>query len=186
MTAAGMFATARAAIGHCHPDVVILTGIGYGLRPDKGQQVGDVVVAQRIQNVDHTKVTDDGVIYRGVNAGPSPGLLQSFQARASWTGAPVHVGTVLSWNTLVNSERTVDRLRRDFPDAVAGEMEGAGVYEAAMLDGKPDWIVVKAISDWGHGKTDGDQPLAARNAAGFVLHVIASGALRRSRAASSR
>ena len=71
----------------------------------------------------------------------------------------MHVGTVLTGNTLVDSEQAVGRLRRDFPDAIAGEMEGAGVYEAATLDDKPDWIMVQAISDWGCRKTDGD-PLA--------------------------
>ncbi len=90
------------------------------------------------------------MIYRGVNVGCSPGLLDRFQAcEPTWSGARVHVGTVLTWNTLVSSERAVGRLRRDFPDAIAGEMECAGVYEAATLDDKPDWIMVKAISDWG-------------------------------------
>jgi nucleoside phosphorylase len=188
-SAAGMFATARDAIGYCRPDYVILTGICYGLRPDRGQRVGDVVVARRIQNVDHQKMTDDEVqplTYRGVNVGCSRGLLDRFQAGQPWPGAPVHVGTVLTWNTLVNSEQAVGRLRRDFPDAIAGEMEGAGVYEAAMLDDKPDWIMVKAISDWGCRKTDGDQQLAARNAARFVVHVIAGGALRRRRSVAAR
>ena len=79
-SAAGMFVTARDAIRHCRPDYVILTGICYGLRPDEGQQLGDVVVARRIQNLDHVKVTDDDgqpVIYRGVNVGTSPGLLDA-------------------------------------------------------------------------------------------------------------
>jgi nucleoside phosphorylase len=182
-SAAGMFVTARDAIRHCRPDYVILTGICYGLRPDEGQQIGDVVVARRIQNLDHVKVTDDDgqpVIYRGVNVGSSPGLLDRFQAPGpASSGARVHVGTVLTGNTLVDSEQAVGRLRRDFPDAIAGEMEGAGVYEAATLDDKPDWIMVKAISDWGYRKTDGDQQLAARNAAVFVVRVIAGGALRR-------
>ncbi len=190
MSAAGMFATARDAIRHCRPDYVILTGICFGLRPEEEQRAGDIVIARRIQNVDHRKVTgDDGqtVIYRGVNVGCSPGLLDRFQAcEPTWSGARVHVGTVLTWNTLVSSERAVGRLRRDFPDAIAGEMECAGVYEAATLDDKPDWIMVKAISDWGYRKTDGDQQLAAQNAAGFVIHVIAAGALRRRRNKAAR
>lgn len=57
-------------------------------------------------------------------------------------------------------------------------MEGTGVYESATLDGGTSWIMVKAISDWGYSKTDHVQPLAARNAAEFVLHVIARGGLR--------
>lgn len=52
-------------------------------------------------------------------------------------------------------------LRREFPDAIAGEMEGTGIHEATMQGEKPDWIMVKAISDWGYGKVDDGQPTAA-------------------------
>ncbi len=89
----------------------------------------------------------------------------------------MHIGTVLTSGTLVNSKALVDRLREDFPDAIAGEMEGVGVHEAAAAGSKPDWIMVKGISDWGYDKTDRYQTLAARNAAEFVAHVIAGGAL---------
>ena len=181
--AAGMLVTASEAIIRCRPDYVILTGICYGLRPEQGQQTGDIMVARRMQNADHVKVTDDQpVIHRGVNVGCSTALLDRFQAgESSWAGARVHFGTMLCSNTLVNSRREVGRLRREFPDAIAGEMEGAGVYEAASRYNKPDWIIVKAISDWGYGKTSDAQALAARNAAEFVVHVIAGSALRRRR-----
>ena len=62
-----------------------------------------------------------------------------------------------------------------------GEMEGAGVYAASYLKGI-DWIVVKAISDWGDGTKNTVRPgaldpkaaqkLAARNAADFLVHVL--------------
>jgi len=180
--AAGMLVTASEAIIRCRPDYVILTGICYGLRPEE-QQTGDIMVARRMQNADHVKVTDgQPVIYRGVNVGCSTALLDRFQAGVpAWAGAPVQFGTMLCSNMLVNSRREVGRLRREFPDAIAGEMEGAGVYEAASRYNKPDWIIVKAISDWGYGKNNDAQALAARNAAEFVVHVIAGSALRRRR-----
>jgi nucleoside phosphorylase len=182
-SAAGMPDTARAAIRHCRPDYVILTGICYGLRPDQGQQVGDVIVAQRVHHIDPRKVTDhpaQPVIPRGVNAGCSPRLLDRFHdGLRTWTAAQAHTGTVLCSSMLVNSRTVVAQLRRDYPDAIAGEMEGIAVYEAAAQDPKPDWIMVKAISDWGHAKTDRAHAIAAGNAADLVLHVIASGGLRR-------
>jgi nucleoside phosphorylase len=184
--AAGMLGTASEVIGQCRPDYVILTGICFGLRPDEGQQLGDIVVARRVQNADHRKVTDGDngplTIYRGINVGSSAGLLDRFQAgESTWPGARVHFGTVLTSAMLVNSEPMVTELRDRFPDAIAGEMEGTGVHEAATLGTKPDWIMVKGISDWGHRKTKHGQPQAAGNAADFVIHVIASGALRHHR-----
>jgi nucleoside phosphorylase len=182
-SAAGMPDTARAAIRHCRPDYVILTGICYGLRPDQGQQVGDVIVAQRVHHIDPRKVTDhpaQPVIPRGVNAGCSPRLLDRFNdGLRTWTAARAHTGTVLCSSMLVNSRPVVAQLRWEYPDAIAGEMEGIAVYEAAAQDPKPDWIMVKAISDWGHAKTDRAHAIAAGNAADLVLHVIAGGGLRR-------
>jgi nucleoside phosphorylase len=90
----------------------------------------------------------------------------------------VHIGAVITSNRLVDSEAAVKQLRDDFPDAIAGEMEAIGVHEAATLGIKPDWIVVKGISDWGHHKDDRAQPYAARYAADYVTHVISMGALR--------
>ena len=177
-----MIVVAEACIARARPNYVILTGICYGLRPDEGQRLSHVIVARRVHNIDPRKVTDDSrrpVIRRGVNVGCSPVLLDRFQAgQRTWAGSRVHFGTMLSSNTLVNSEQLVCELREEFPDALGGEMEGSGVYEAATLGSKPEWIMVKAISDWGYSKTAKKQPLAARNAAQFVVHVIASGALR--------
>lgn len=181
-TAAGMIVVAEACIARARPGYVILTGICYGLRPDEGQRLGHVIVARRVHNIDPRKVTDDNqrpVIHRGVNVGCSPVLLDRFQAgQRTWAGSRVHFGIMLSSNTLVNSERVICELREEFPDALGGEMEGSGVYEAATLGSKPEWIMVKAISDWGYSKTAKKQPIAARNAAQFVVHVISSGALR--------
>ncbi len=43
--------------------------------------------------------------------------------------------------------------------------------------GKVDRIVLRAISDWGFGKSDAARERAARNAADSVVHTIRSRAL---------
>ena len=62
------------------------------------------------------------------------------------------------------------------PEAIGGEMEGAGVYAAA---GKTDWILVKAICDWADGTKHVDkearQKAAATNAAELVVEAIGQG-----------
>jgi nucleoside phosphorylase len=82
----------------------------------------------------------------------------------------------------VASTAVVALLREDFPDAIAGEMEGAGVHEASTLDTRPDWIMVKGISDWGYHKSDRDQRRAAANAADYLVHVVLGGGFRSKRA----
>ena len=50
-------------------------------------------------------------------------------------------------------------------------MEGSGVLSAAERE-NCNWIVVKAICDWGAKKTDAYQPQSAQNAARYVLYVL--------------
>jgi nucleoside phosphorylase len=180
-TPAGAPMSTASAIRHLAPDYAIITGICYGLQPHD-QAMGDVLVSQRIRDLDLGGLKDDGTGVvergRGENLQPSHVLLNRCQAAQSdWDGTAVHFGEMLAWNKLVNSERTVLRLRDEYPTAIGGEMEGAGFNSAARRAGV-DWILVKGISDWGYGKTSDHQPAAAGNAARFVLHMIAIGALR--------
>lgn len=177
-----MLGSAVRTIEQVDPDYVILTGICFGLRPaDKGlgdQRLGDVVVATEVLDAGLVKVTDSRVVERGTRVPCSPRLVDRFRAaEVGWTGARIHSGLLISDNTLVNSRAAVSVLRERFPDGVAGEMEGVGVATATSEGFKPDWIVVKAICDWGHDKTDEFQAVAAHNAADFVARVIGSGAL---------
>jgi nucleoside phosphorylase len=83
---------------------------------------------------------------------------------------------MLSASVLVDSRAFREDLVRRHPDAFAGEMEGAGVYAAAAA-GRVDWIVVKAISDWGYDKTHDHQQEAAAAAADLLVHMVRTGAL---------
>jgi hypothetical protein len=60
-------------------------------------------------------------------------------------------------------------------EAIGGKMEGAGLY-VANSDHKVDWIVVKAICDWGDGRKGTSkaarQKKAAKNAADLLSHAF--------------
>jgi nucleoside phosphorylase len=179
---AGMYETARSVIDDHRPDYIILTGICYGLRRDQGQRIGDVVVGRRVHNIDHRRLTETADVTidvpRGIDVLASRMLINAFQvAEVTWPrkAASVHFGTLLCSNALADSHAYVQQLRTQHPNAIAGEMEAVGVAEAATTGSRPEWIVVKGISDWGHDKSDQDQPLAAGNAADFVAHVVAAG-----------
>jgi hypothetical protein len=85
---------------------------------------------------------------------------------------------VLSGEKLIDHPEFRKRLLERAPEAIGGEMEGAGLYAAAHQH-HVDWILVKAISDWADGKKaqhkDENQALAARNAAEFVFYVLSQG-----------
>lgn len=185
-TPAGMAFTAKAALAQARPDYVILTGICYGLRPTE-QAIGDVVFSRRVHDLDHALVYehegDRRVGALGVNVQPAQVLIDRCNAaEVTWPKdrAAVRSGLVLSSASLVESRAYVAELRARYPHAVAGEMESAAVYAAAVEAGVA-WIMVKGISDWGEGRTGPEREVAARNAAEFVTHMVAIGGLDRRR-----
>jgi len=175
-TPAGALLTVRQAIQDLHPQAVIMCGIAFGLRPNK-QKLGDVLVARQLGYYEPQKVDlQKGQMLCGDRTTASERLLRRFRSgEIDWEGPSIHFGLVLSGEKLVNDPAFRDWLLNTEPEAVGGEMEGAGLYAAAR-EAKVDWILVKAICDWADGtKNDDAQPLAARNAAQFVLHVLQLG-----------
>ncbi len=175
-TPGGALSTVRQAIQDLEPQAIIMCGIAFGLQPDK-QQLGDILVAEQIQYYEPQKVDRRrGHISRGDRVTSDALPLDRFRSGdLEWQGAPTHFGLVLSGEKLVNDPAFQNMLLEAEPEAVGGEMEGAGLYAAAR-DAKVDWILVKAICDWADGeKNDDAHPLAARNAAQFVLHVLQLG-----------
>ena len=79
-----------------------------------------------------------------------------------WVGATVRFGLVLSGEKLVDNLAFRQELLEFEPEAIGGEMEGAGLYTACQ-DRQVDWILVKAICDWAdeqgrrQGRTAGDR-----------------------------
>ncbi|WP_155336354.1 hypothetical protein [Acrocarpospora corrugata] len=175
--------TAQSLIDQLKPDYLLLVGVCYGLR-ERDHRLGDVLVCTQLRVMDHKKVVDyrwgePAEIMRGDRVTPSVTLLDRCHHARLEEGVPgVHFGPMLSMNTLLDSAELRTRMAAAEPDAYGGEMEGSGVYAAAGK-GKVDWIVVKAISNWGMAKNDDAEELAARNAAEFVADLLANGGLDR-------
>ncbi|GAB2855246.1 hypothetical protein GCM10027074_22810 [Streptomyces deserti] len=173
-----------AVLERLQPDFLVMVGVCWGLRPDKSG-LGDIVVSCPLRLMDHVKVAQrpDGetvTILRGDRVPPSDLLLDRLRAaHVGWDDRrQVHFELMLSSSVLSNDPSVARAYLDQEPDGFAAEMEGGGGY-AAAAKGKVDWILVKAIADWGVGKTDSAQPLAARNAAEFVTYMIGTGALDR-------
>jgi Nucleoside phosphorylase len=76
----------------------------------------------------------------------------------------VYWGPVISGQKLVDDVEFKSNLFVVASDAIAGEMEGAGLYSSASSLNTP-WIVVKGVSDWGDGKKHKDYQMLAATAA---------------------
>jgi nucleoside phosphorylase len=167
------------------PSAVIMTGIAFGIN-EKKQAIGDILVSRQLmlydlQRVSTSKEGNIEIIPRGDRPHASPRLINYFQsALLSWDDAIARVrsGLILSGDKLADNVDFREQLLKFEPEAIGGEMEGAGLYVACQ-DSKVDWILVKAICDWADGNKSQDkdqrQRLAAHNAASLTLHVIRQG-----------
>jgi nucleoside phosphorylase len=181
----GSLLTISSGIAALRPAAIIMLGIAFGIAPEQ-QQIGDILISRQLMLYDLQKVgTDHQGTYqvraRGDRPSASAWLLDRFRAgRDSWRGAAIHVGLILSGDKLVDNQNFRAQLSVLEPEAIGGDMEGAGLYVAAQSQ-KVDWILVKAISDWADGHKSQEkqqrQALAARNAAEYVFHVLAQGGL---------
>lgn len=177
----------RKGIEALSPTAVIMTGIAFGIN-EKKQTIGDVLVSKQlmlydIQRVGTGKKGKLEIIPRGDRPSSSAWLFNRFKvAILSWDEekSKVRLGLILSGDKLVDSKDFRGQLLKFEPEAVGGEMEGAGVY-VACENNNVDWVLVKAICDWADGKKVEDkatrQKLAADNAAAFVLHALQQGPL---------
>lgn len=179
----GSLLTTAESIQALRPAAIIMVGIAFGVDRQK-QRIGDILVARQLlayelQRVGAGASSNVPHLARGNRPQTSPRLLDRFRGGAvDWKGARVHFGLVLSGDKLVDQQEFRDQLRKLEPEAIGGEMEGAGLYAVAERR-KVDWILVKAVCDYADGNKDQDkarrQRTAARNAIRFVIHVLRQG-----------
>jgi nucleoside phosphorylase len=160
-----------------HPRAIIMVGIAFGKDPTK-QKMGDVLVATQIIPYERIRVGEQD-IFRGPIPPSNITLLNRFENVPTWhfprpdgKECDLIPGPILSGEKLVDDPDFKRQLFQRFPQAIGGEMEGAGLAAASGRRGIA-WILVKSICDWGDGKKHKqEQPLAAAAAASLVHHVL--------------
>ena len=169
--------TVQKGIAALRPQAVILVGIAFGVDQRK-QAIGDILVSRQLLLYESQRIGEGKIIPRGDRPHASSRLINYLNsAQLYWreSGIAVRFGLVLSGDKLVDHLDYREQLKQFGPEAIGGEMEGAGLYVASQ-DAKVDWIVVKAICDWADGHKAEDQETrqraAARNAATFVAHAL--------------
>ncbi|MBB6053911.1 NB-ARC domain-containing protein [Armatimonas rosea] len=170
------------SITDLQPHSVIMVGVAFGVNPKK-QAIGDVLVSRQLSLYEQARVGAKTNIARGDKPHASAELVNYFSnTQLYWSEAKVRIGLALSGEKLVDSPEFRDQLVAQEPEAIGGEMEGAGLYVTCQKR-KVDWILVKGICDWADGNKgedkDARQALAARNAARFVATAFQLAPLKR-------
>lgn len=171
------------AIDDIRPKAAIMVGIAFGVN-EKKQAIGDIIVARQLQLYELARIgtTVEGkksIVSRGDKVTASTQILSRLRlAEAGWSGRKVRYGVILSGEKLVDNVDYRSELEAIGGEVEGGEMEGAGLY-AAAIDRNVDWIIVKSICDWADGNKSTNkarrQALAAEQSTEFVLRALQQG-----------
>ncbi|WP_434742234.1 purine phosphorylase [Micromonospora sp. SH-82] len=175
---------AERAMAEFSPAAVLFVGVAGALWPDIG--LGDVVVASKVYAYHGGTGEDDGLKARphaweiAHGAGQ---LAQHLSRTGDWARGlgpgdvpQVHFGAIAAGEVVQDSAVSDQArwLRQHYNDALAIEMEAAGVAQAAHLNRALPVVVVRGISDRADGtktSTDGQnwQSRAVAHAAAFAV-----------------
>lgn len=174
----GSQVTVRRAIDAIKPKTVVMVGIAFGIDKVKFS-IGDVLVSKQLLLYDLQRISaNSSVVLRGDKIPASSAPLNWVRhAILKWPSSSCRVepGLLLTGDKLIDNQGYRDELSKLAPDALGGEMEGAGLYVACQESGV-DWILIKAICDWADGNKKrskaANQMKAANNAADFLVHML--------------
>lgn len=181
MGSGASFDTVTNILQDLSPQLIIAVGIAWGAKNTDGQKIGDILLSTRLRDAQHHKVTPEKIILRGSIEATNGTLVKTFLAAAQQTGKSIHEGLLISIETLFDDEQQRDKfIAADQNQTIGGEMEGSGLLMSLQRakERQVDWLIVKAICDWGFKKNDeslkkeADQLTAAKNAAELCVYAI--------------
>jgi nucleoside phosphorylase len=159
----------RRAVDGLEPEFVISVGIVFGIDENE-QMMLDLLVSTRIWSYELARLTRDQSSARGEEL-PASSLLLDACRHVREDGDRIHFGIIASGEKLVDSAMFVKNLKAEKSQLVGGEMEGSGISAVCQRE-KTNWIMIKAICDWGHNKNKEFQEEAAKLAASYCIRVI--------------
>jgi nucleoside phosphorylase len=184
--AGGAGFTVYDAVDELRPWGVVAVGIAFGF-DEVRQPIGQLLLSAQLTDYEIRRVgtSSKGTrldVHRGPTNDAPPRLFGRFRDGGldDDLGMDVKAGEVLTGDKLVDNLDFRAALLAEFPEAIGGEMEGAGVQAAAHRQGT-EWLVAKAVCDYGVNKGEqksARQQIAARKSASAVVHLLREGALR--------
>ena len=162
-------------------EYVIAIGVCFGVKKSKTKELGnktnmgDIIVAKSI--IDTTKKRYEGekttVISETYHCGKNlfNMLRHDDTIEIEGKSVKIHHGPLASEESLYRSAKHKEEILGQVPQALGGEMEANGIRKAADESEKNfEWIVIKAIVDWGDEAKDKKwQPFGAVSCARCVL-----------------
>ncbi len=176
---------AERAIAYFNPDVILFVGIAGGI---KDVQLGDVVAATKVYGYESGKVAETFRLRPDVGLS-NYNMIQRARAEARKTAwltrlsdeakpgvfvAPIAAGE----KVVANKESDLfEFLQHNYGDALAVEMEGRGILQAADANQQVSALIIRGISDLIDGKSRAEKEGlylgADGNANVFAVEILA-------------
>ena len=160
------------------PDAVVNTGSAGGF--DKNLNIGDVVIASHV--IHH----DANLTHFGYKLGQCAGMPEDFRcndtliekaknATSNIAEIQSTSGLICTGDAFIGSDEAVAKLREDFPEMKAVEMEGAAIGQVCYMLNTP-FLVIRSLSDIA-GKTSSVSfkeylETAAKHSAQLVMAMV--------------
>jgi adenosylhomocysteine nucleosidase len=161
-----------------HPNYVINIGTAGGL--DKLLAIGDVVISLEVRHHDvdltiwgyeHGQLPKLPVAFL-----PNQFLVEAAQRAAQKMSLGVTKGLIVSGDIFIHRDEDLAKIKRNFPDAHAVEMEGAAIAQVCHQFHTP-FVLIRAVSDLAgansHIISDAFLEESSRNSAQLLLHTLA-------------
>ncbi len=148
------------------PLQAILSGIAFSFDMSKAPY-NSIVVSKSVFDYESAKINEEGTNHRGNKLPASINLRQLYTDQLA-RGVVIKNGDYASGMKVVNSIKYQQELKEFMPELLAGDEEGF-FFAHSCNEFRVDWIVIKAISDYGVGKTDDIQKTAAYAALDYTV-----------------
>lgn len=131
-----------------HPEYVINIGSAGGL--DINQNVGDVVISSAVvhHDVDVTAFQRELGEVPGMPRYflPDKDLLEKVKKILANYNIRSHVGLIASGDQFISQQHQVDKIKKDFPEAICAEMEAASIAQVCYVYHQK-FIITRSLSD---------------------------------------
>lgn len=156
-----------------NPKLMCLLGIAAGI--ENKVKVGDVVIPYKIHDITIKTFENNDFKNRAKTYTRNDEINKMLKTKLHNFNSDFDIkdGSIGADNILIKDDQYFPKFLFTIDEECkGGEMEAAGFVRTCEIEENTPWIIIRGISDFGKGKTDNDQAIAAKNASIVLKYFI--------------